>query len=100
MPSLTPGLFVTRPAMAMRSAGRWQTVDTDATGIRAPTDESRDVWIASDAPSPPHISLAADHRGGSRAARTQDLPSRAPTIDSARTLYGECRLDHGGCASR
>lgn len=90
-PSLTPAGLVPKPyavrlfvtatsnGYAVLPGGLAMTVDPDATvALSAPDGESRDVWIASDAPSPPHISLWQPTIEAARVRRApQDLPSRA-----------------------
>jgi uncharacterized circularly permuted ATP-grasp superfamily protein/uncharacterized alpha-E superfamily protein len=89
-PSLTPAglapkpyalrLFVTATSsgFAVMPGGLAMTVDPDTTvALSAPDGESRDVWIASDATQPPHVSLWQPAIEAARIRRTpQDLPSR------------------------
>ena len=74
-------LFVaaTSTGYAVMPGGLAMTVDPDATvALSAPDGESRDVWIASDAPTPPHISLWRPTIEAAHIRRApQDLPSRA-----------------------
>lgn len=90
-PSLTPAglapkpyalrLFVTATSdgYAVMPGGLAMSVDPDATvALSAPDGESRDVWIASSAPTPPHISLWRPTIEAAHIRRApQDLPSRA-----------------------
>ena len=90
-PSLTPAGLVPKPyalrlfvaatsnGYAVMPGGLAMTVDPDATvALSAPDGESRDVWIASDAPTPPHISLWRPTIEAAHIRRApQDLPSRA-----------------------
>ncbi len=112
-PSLTPAGLVPKPyalrlfvtatsnGYAVLPGGLAMTVDPDATvALSAPDGESRDVWIASDATPPPHISLwrptiEAAQRPA-RAPGSAEPGRRQPVL--ARTLYGACRLDHARAA--
>jgi uncharacterized circularly permuted ATP-grasp superfamily protein/uncharacterized alpha-E superfamily protein len=90
-PSLTAGGLVPKPyalrlfvaatstGYAVMPGGLAMTVDPDATvALSAPDGESRDVWIASDATPPPHISLWRPTIEAAHIRRApQDLPSRA-----------------------